>query len=179
MSPLRSNYQGSWLDLFISILCDLVKTEQHLFACVPICNLTMVLYFRYTYCVGKKAIGAKLLEQNLRDKLCGCYLAFSAVLIIFLRLSSFRCMVSGAILAHLQIWWACESSGLAALDSDLLWYAGLHGIPSIITELLFSPLKNYPFRTLVVCLILWTCLRFMITISLLYRLIKVTWCSSE
>lgn len=174
MCPLRWNHQSAWLDLFIFILCDLGKLEQHLFACVPICNVTMVLHFSYASCEWKKAIGAKLLEQGLRDKLYGRYLAFAAVSTTFRRLFSFRCIFFGATLPHRQIWWACECSGLAALDSDLLWSAGLHGIPSIIAELLFCPLKNYSFRTLVVCLIPWTCLRFMITISLLYHLIEVS-----
>lgn len=143
------------------------------------CNMTMVMYFSYTSCEWKTAIRAKLLGQGLRGKLYGCYLAFAAVSTAFLRLYSFRRIFSGARLPHLPIWWARASSGLVALCSDLVWCAGLHGLPSRITEPLFSPLKNYPCRTSVVCLILWTCLRFMITISLLYRLTEVAWCSSE
>lgn len=52
-------------------------------------------------------------------------------------------------------------------------------IPSIITELSFFPLQTLLLGLWNVCLIPWTCWRFMITVNLLYSLSEVALCSSE
>lgn len=171
MCPLGLGQLSTWLDLFISALCDLGKHEQCLFMCVPICEVGWCLCILWL----KGGIKSKRLEQSLGDKL------------------SFWCCLAGILKAppapllvfslephplHLPIKWPCDSSALAAHGSDLLWCCGMLACMNTFYNYrsLVYPLKTILLGLWYVCSILWSCLRFMITNNLLYSLDKVGWC---